>query len=68
MQPLTTKELNYVCDMLSTEDLLARTCAVASSQSMQNDAQQFLHHVIGEHQRRHDELVQLLHQHETVAH
>ena len=68
MQPLTTKELNYLCDMLGAEDLLIKTCAIASQQASQGDVQQFIHHVIGEHQRRHDELVQVLAQHETVAH
>ncbi len=68
MQPLTTKELNYINDMLGTEELLLRTAAGATQQSAQTDIQQFLRHVIGEHQRRFTELTHLLEQHETVAH
>ena len=68
MQPLTTKELNYICDMLSMEELLAKTCATAGQQAAQGDARQFLQHVIGSHQRRHDELLHLLEQHEPLAH
>ncbi len=68
MQPLTTKEFNYISDLLAAEDLLVKTCVIASSQATKSDTQQFLHHVIGEHQRRHDELVMILQQHEPVAH
>lgn len=68
MQPLTTKELNYMCDMLSAEDLLIKTCAAATMQATQGDVQQFLHHVVGEHQRRYDEILRVLEQHESVAH
>lgn len=68
MQPLTTKELNYINDMLGAEDLLLRSVASAARQGAQPDAQQFLQHVQGEHQRRFTELTHLLEQHETVAH
>lgn len=68
MQPLTTKELNYINDMLGAEELLLRTAASAANQAPQPDVQQFLHHVRGEHQRRFTELTHLLEQHETVAH
>ena len=68
MQPLTTKELNYINDMLGAEDLLLRSAASAARQGGQHDAQQFLQHVQAEHQRRFTELTHLLEQHETVAH
>jgi len=68
MQPLTSKELNYVNDMLGGEDLLIKLCVSAQSNILQPEAQQFLHHVIGVHQRRHDELVHILEQHESIAH
>ncbi len=68
MQPLTSKELNYANDMLGGEDLLIKMCATAQTSVSQPEVQQFLHHVIGEHQRRHDELVHTLEQHESIAH
>lgn len=68
MQPLTTKEFNYICDMLEAEELLVRTCAAAEEIATQADVSQFLQHVTGSHQRRHDELLHLLEQHERLAH
>ena len=68
MQPLTSKELNYLNDMLSGEDLLIKLCVAAQAGAPQPETLQFLHHVIGEHQRRHDELVHTLEQHESIAH
>lgn len=68
MQPLTTKELDYLNDMLSAEDLLTKTCAATLPQAKQGDVQQFLHHVVGEHQRRYDDLLRVIEQHESVAH
>lgn len=68
MQPLTNKELNYINDMLGAEDLLIKTCATAIGQAPQGDVSQFLHHVIQEHQRRHDDLLHVLMQHEPIAH
>ncbi|MCY0901841.1 MAG: hypothetical protein OWU32_06575 [Firmicutes bacterium] len=68
MQPLTNKELNYLNDMLSAEDLLIKTCAAALPQATQNDVHQFLHHVVGEHQRRYDDILHVVQQHESVAH
>ncbi|MCI0182805.1 MAG: spore coat protein [Acidibacillus sp.] len=68
MQALTSKELAYVNDMLGGEDLLQKMCVVASTTSKQPEVKQFLQHVVSEHQRRHQELVRVLEQHESLAH
>lgn len=67
MQPLTNKELNYIDDLLGAEELLLKTCVTAAQGVTQADAQQFLHHTISQHQRRYDELVHLVEQHESLA-
>ena len=67
MQPLTNKELNYISDMLGAEELLLKTCVTAAKGAVQADVQQFLHHTITQHQRRYDELVHLIEQHEPMA-
>nr|WP_272879769.1 hypothetical protein [Sulfoacidibacillus ferrooxidans] len=54
--------------MLGGEDLLQKMCVVASTTSKQPEVKQFLQHVVSEHQRRHQELVRVLEQHESLAH
>ena len=67
MQALTTKELNYLDDLLGGEALLAKTCAIALPTATQQDVHQFLHHAVAEHQRRHDELMHVLTSHQNAA-
>lgn len=68
MQPLSTKELNYIADLLGAEEMLIKTCVAASAVTRQGETQQFLHHAVQAHQRRYDELSHLLSQHENLAH
>ncbi len=68
MQALTSKELAYVNDMLGGEDLLQKMCVAAATTAKQSEVQQFLQHVVIEHQRRHNNLVRVLEQHEGMAH
>ncbi|PWI58311.1 hypothetical protein [Sulfoacidibacillus thermotolerans] len=68
MQALTSKELAYINDMLGGEDLLQKVCVAAMTTANQSEVQQFLHHAVSEHQRRHSDLLRLLEQHESVAH
>lgn len=68
MKPISTKELNYITDMLGAEEMTIRTCAAAYAHAQEPDARQFLHHAAQTHQRHYDELVHLLQQHEHLAH
>ncbi len=67
MQALTNKELNYVSDLLGAEDLLIRNCQQAIQEVQQDDFRTYLRHVITQHQRRHEDLLQVLQQHVAMA-
>jgi spore coat protein CotF len=68
MQPLTSKELNYLCDMLGMEDSLVKSCAVTGGIAGHPEVRRFTEHYLPAHQARHEELLRVLEQHEHVAH
>ncbi|GGG51351.1 hypothetical protein [Paenibacillus radicis (ex Gao et al. 2016)] len=67
LQPITAKELEYIADSLSNEDLLmkqnALLAASASNQSLRQIGQQMLH----THQQHYQTLMQSFQQHQSIA-
>lgn len=67
MQPLTTKELEYIADSMSNEDLLIKQCIAAASQTQTPHAQQLCSQLADRHMQHYGHLMQVLQQHAQVA-
>ncbi|MWC28998.1 hypothetical protein GON22_12925 [Paenibacillus sp. MMS18-CY102] len=67
MQPLTAKELEYIADSMSNEDLLLKQNAVLASASTNPGLRQTAQHFISVHQQHYQTLLQALHQHASIA-
>ncbi|MGN7358293.1 hypothetical protein ACTHPF_14315 [Paenibacillus sp. SAF-054] len=67
MQPITSKELEYIVDSISNEDLLIKQCAATASVTQNPAVQQALHQYIRSMDHHLDTLVQALQQHQPLA-
>ncbi|MBN3523071.1 hypothetical protein [Paenibacillus apiarius] len=67
MKPLTAKELEYIADSISNEDLLIKQCAATAASSANTTVQQALTHMVSTHQQHMNILVQTLQQHAQLA-
>ncbi|MCA0755436.1 hypothetical protein KP806_10270 [Paenibacillus sp. N4] len=67
MQPMTAKELEYIADSMSNEDLLIKQCtalaATATTPALKNLARQF----VQTHQQHYDSLMHALQHHQQMA-
>lgn len=67
MQPLTTKELNYISDSITNENLLIKQCAVTAASTQNSIIQQACISYIHSLDNHVDQLVQSLQQHQQLA-
>ena len=67
MQPLTAKEMEYIVDSISNEDLLLKQYIAVASQTQNNDIRNLCLNMIQRHQHRFQTLRQSLEQHLNVA-
>ncbi|USB34196.1 hypothetical protein [Paenibacillus sp. YPG26] len=67
LQPLTTKELNYIADSIMNEDLLIKQSAAAAAVSQNSNIQQALSKYIHAHQQHLQLLTDALKDHQSIA-
>lgn len=67
LQPLTTKELNYIADSIMNEDLLIKQSAAAAAVSQNANVQQALSQYIQAHQQHLQLLTNTLKEHQSIA-
>ncbi|WP_068776841.1 hypothetical protein [Paenibacillus sp. FJAT-26967] len=67
MQPITAKELEYIADSMSNEDLLIKQSINALVSSQNPAIQQFAQHSVQRHQHHYSQLMNALHQHINLA-
>lgn len=67
MKPLTAKELEYIVDSISNEDLLMKQCAATATSSADNAVCQSLVHMAEVHQQHINTLLDALKQHAQIA-
>ncbi|UHA72327.1 hypothetical protein [Paenibacillus sp. 481] len=67
MKALSAKELEYIVDSISNEDLLLKQCAATAAETTNPQIHQVLSHLIAVHQQHANVLVQSLQQHEHLA-
>lgn len=67
MQPMTAKELEYVVDSISNEDLLVKQCAVVASAATTPALKQLCSQMIAMHHQHNQMLMNALQQHQQLA-
>jgi len=67
MQPISAKELEYLVDSMSNEDLLMKQCAVAAATVSNQALRQQCMQLQQTHQQHYDMLMQALAQHQQLA-
>lgn len=66
-QPLTAKELEYIADSMSNEDLLIKQCTSAALSCTNMQLQQVLMHQSQVHMQQYQALLNCLQQHQSIA-
>ncbi|WP_428910257.1 hypothetical protein [Niallia sp. Krafla_26] len=66
-QPMTTKEVEYIVDSMSNEDLLIKQAIVSLSHSQTPAVQQLFQQLSQQHQQHYQQLLTTLHQHVPLA-
>ncbi|WP_019240254.1 MULTISPECIES: hypothetical protein [Bacillus] len=67
MKPLTAKEVEYIVDSMSNEDLLIKQCVSAAAQSKNIAVQQICVQLLVQHKKHYQDLLTLLQQHTAIA-
>ncbi|QAY66627.1 hypothetical protein [Paenibacillus protaetiae] len=67
LQPLTAKELEYIADSMSNEDLLMKQCAAFVSTSSNQALKQLHTQMIHTHQQHYQTLMSSIQQHQSIA-
>ncbi|MEK8128445.1 hypothetical protein WMW72_11065 [Paenibacillus filicis] len=67
MQPMTSKELEYIVDSMSNEDLLIKHNAAVAASIKLPAASQLCSEMVSIHRRHYDLLLQSLYQHQEAA-
>ncbi|MDO7907398.1 hypothetical protein Q5741_13375 [Paenibacillus sp. JX-17] len=67
MQPLTAKELEYIVDSISNEELLIKQCAATASCTQNPSVQQHLQRYIRTHEEHLNALIGALDHHRHLA-
>ena len=67
MQPRTAKELAYIIDSISNEDLLIKQCAVVATAGNTPALKQVCSQMIAMHQQHNQILMNALQQHQQLA-
>ncbi|MDP9727226.1 hypothetical protein ACOJUR_12695 [Alicyclobacillus tolerans] len=67
MQPLTAKELEYIVDSMSNEDLLLKQSVIATGQAKSQVLQNFCNQLQDRHARHYQHLLDVLQQHAPLA-
>ena len=67
MQPMTNKELEYLIDSMSNEDMLMKSSAAAAAASTKPELKQCFEQMTNMHQTNYNTLLQALQQHQSVA-
>lgn len=67
LQPMTVKELEYIADSLSNEDLLIKQCMAGAMSCTNMQLQQVLVHQSQVHMQQYQALINCLQQHQSLA-
>lgn len=66
-QPLSAKEVEYLVDSMSNEDLLIKQCAAAAATTHNPQVQHICIDLLNHHQQHYQTLLNQLNQHLSIA-
>jgi len=67
MQAMTAKEMEYIADSMSNEDLLIKQCAFFASSITNAQLKQACSHMVDVHTQHYNTLLNALQQHQAMA-
>lgn len=67
MQPMTAKELEYVVDSMSNEDLLIKQCTAVATAAKTPALRSLCAQMVQTHQQHYDSLLHALSHHQQIA-
>lgn len=67
MQPITAKELEYIVDSMSNEDLLMKQCAALAATTGNQTLRQLSLQMVHNHQQHYQTLLSSIQQHQQLA-
>jgi len=67
LEAMTAKELDYISDSMSNEDLLMKQCAAVAASAATPALRQLCSQMVQTHQEHYDSLMQTLSQHQQLA-
>jgi len=67
VQAMTAKELEYLADSMSNEDLLIKQCAIAAATITNEQVKQACSHMVDVHTQHYNTLLSSLQQHQSIA-
>ncbi|RXI96274.1 hypothetical protein DS745_21305 [Anaerobacillus alkaliphilus] len=67
MQPLTTKELEYIVDSMSNEDLLIKQCVAIIGSTQNQNVKQVCQTMVNQHQQHYQQLMNVMQQHQSMG-
>ncbi|WP_168122726.1 hypothetical protein [Paenibacillus sp. HB172176] len=67
MQPMTAKELEYIVDSMSNEDLLMKQCASLIAMSTHPEIKNCCNSMLQMHQQHYDSLMHAVTHHQQLA-
>ena len=67
MQAITAKELEYIADSMSNEDLLIKQCAIGAATITNAQLRQACSHMVDVHTQHYNTLLSTLQQHQPLA-
>ncbi|MOA37018.1 hypothetical protein D3C78_1585820 [compost metagenome] len=67
IQPITAKELEYIADSMSNEDLLIKQCTAAAVSAATPAIRHLCAQMVQTHQQHYDSLLHALQHHQQIA-
>ncbi|WP_338552340.1 hypothetical protein [Paenibacillus sp. KS-LC4] len=67
LQPMTAKELEYIVDSMSNEDLLIKQCTAVSVGASNQQLRHVCSQMLNTHQQHYQTLMHTLQQHQSMA-
>jgi hypothetical protein len=67
LKPLTAKELEYIVDSMSNEDLLTKQCVATAVHTSNPAVQQLCQQLVTKHQQHYQDLLTMLQEHTAIA-
>ncbi len=67
MQAITAKELEYIADSMSNEDLLIKQCAIGAATITNPQLRQACSHMVDVHTQHYNTLLSSLQEHQPLA-